>query len=102
MPSLKDLKIRIASVKATQKITSAMKMVAVSKLRRAQEYVEGYRPYVQAIIRMTQAVRTGLNIDERDLSKIEEIPKILRGSGHDHVHLLILFTSESRIMWGLE
>src|SRR5258706_1312942 len=52
MPSLKDLKIRINSVKSTQKITSAMKMVAAAKLRRAQEQAEAARPYAQRVERM--------------------------------------------------
>ncbi len=52
MPSLKDLRLRIASVRSTQKITSAMKMVAAAKLRRAQEHVEAARPYAERMERM--------------------------------------------------
>jgi F-type H+-transporting ATPase subunit gamma len=58
MPSLKDLRVRIASVKATQKITSAMKMVAAAKLRRAQEHAEAARPYAERMERMLGSLAT--------------------------------------------
>jgi hypothetical protein len=81
MPSLKDLKNRIASVKATQKITKAMKMVAAAKLRRAQEAAEAARPYAE---RMTK-VLAGLSAANAGNA---EAPLLLSGTGKDQVHLL--------------
>jgi F-type H+-transporting ATPase subunit gamma len=60
MPNLKDLRIRINSVKSTQKITSAMKMVAAAKLRRAQEQAEAARPYSERMERMLKSLAAGL------------------------------------------
>lgn len=93
MPSLKDLKNRIASVKATQKITKAMKMVAAAKLRRAQEAAEAARPYAE---RMTKVVA--------DLSAANagnaEAPLLLSGTGKDQVHLLVVATGERGLAGG--
>jgi F-type H+-transporting ATPase subunit gamma len=87
MASLKALKIRIGSVKSTQKITKAMKMVAAAKLRRAQEAAEAGRPYAQRI----EAVVASL------ASKVAIGPatsKLLAGTGKDQVHLLVVATSD--------
>jgi F-type H+-transporting ATPase subunit gamma len=86
MPSLKDLRNRIASVKSTQKITRAMQMVAVSKLRRAQSAVEAARPYAEQV----EAVLTNLAAAATD----GQGPRLLAGSGSDQVHLLVVCTGE--------
>ena len=86
MPSLKDLRNRIASVKATQKITKAMQMVAVSKLRRAQSAVEGARPYAERV----ETVLTKLAGAASD----GQGPRLLSGSGSDQVHLILVCTGE--------
>jgi F-type H+-transporting ATPase subunit gamma len=86
MPSLKDLRNRIASVKSTQKITKAMQMVAVSKLRRAQSAVEAARPYAEKV----EAVLTNLAGAATD----GQGPRLLVGSGSDQVHLLVVCTGE--------
>ena len=86
MPSLKDLRNRIASVKSTQKITKAMQMVAVSKLRRAQSAVEAARPYAEQV----EAVLTNLAGAATD----GQGPRLLAGSGSDQVHLLVVCTGE--------
>ncbi|MDP9196089.1 MAG: F0F1 ATP synthase subunit gamma [Pseudomonadota bacterium] len=86
MPSLRDLKNRITSVKSTQKITSAMKMVAASKLRRAQEQAEAGRPYADRMARMLASLSAGM--------AGEEIPPLLAGTGRDQVHLLVVLTSD--------
>jgi F-type H+-transporting ATPase subunit gamma len=93
MPSLKDLKNRIASVKATQKITKAMKMVAAAKLRRAQEAAEAARPYAE---RMTK-VLAGLTAAN---ANNPEAPLLLSGTGRDQVHLLIVATGERGLAGG--
>jgi F-type H+-transporting ATPase subunit gamma len=87
MPSLKDLRNRIASVKATQKITKAMQMVAAAKLRRAQMAAESARPYAE---RMEQ-VLAGLSAS---LGAGSQKPMLLGGTGHDGVHLLVVCTAE--------
>ncbi len=87
MPSLKDLKNRIASVKSTQKITQAMKMVAASKLRRAQESAEAARPYARGM----DAVIASLAASLREL---EGAPRLLVGTGSDDVHLIVVATAE--------
>ncbi len=87
MPNLKDLRVRIASVKSTQKITSAMKMVAAAKLRRAQEQAEAARPYAERMERMLGALAE--NVAGR-----EGAPPLLAGTGADKTHLLILATSD--------
>ncbi|RBP12870.1 ATP synthase F1 subcomplex gamma subunit [Roseiarcus fermentans] len=86
MPSLKELRNRIASVRSTQKITKAMQMVAVSKLRRAQAAVEAARPYAQRV----EAVLTNL----AGSAKPGEGPRLLTGSGANQTHLLIVCTGE--------
>ena len=86
MPSLKDLRNRIASVKSTQKITKAMQMVAVSKLIRAQGAVEAARPYAEQV----EAVLTTLAAAATD----RQGPRLLAGSGSDQVHLLVVCTGE--------
>jgi F-type H+-transporting ATPase subunit gamma len=86
MPSLKELRNRIASVKSTQKITKAMQMVAVSKLRRAQGAVESARPYAEQV----EAVLTNLAGAATD----GQGPRLLIGSGSNQVHLLLVCTGE--------
>jgi F-type H+-transporting ATPase subunit gamma len=87
MASLKDMRVRIAATKATQKITKAMQMVAVSKLRRAQAAAEAARPYAEhmdTVLRNIAASVAGL----------DTAPALLRGTGSDRVHLLLVCTSE--------
>jgi F-type H+-transporting ATPase subunit gamma len=93
MPSLKDLRNRIASVKATQKITKAMQMVAAAKLRRAQEAAEAARPYAERM----GAVLANLAVafEGRD-----DAPKLMSGTGDDQVHLLIVATAERGLCGG--
>ncbi|MEP2878420.1 MAG: F0F1 ATP synthase subunit gamma, partial [Sulfitobacter sp.] len=93
MPSLKDLRNRIASVKATQKITKAMQMVAAAKLRRAQEAAEAARPYAE---RMEQVLANlAAAFEGRD-----DAPQLMAGSGKDQVHLLVLATAERGLCGG--
>ncbi len=87
MPSLKDMRNRIAATKATQKITKAMQMVAASKLRRAQAAAEAARPYAE---RMEKVL---INIAGA-VSNIGSAPKLLAGTGSDRVHLLVVCTAE--------
>jgi F-type H+-transporting ATPase subunit gamma len=87
MPSLKDLKVRIKSVKSTQKITKAMKVVAASKLRRAREAAEGSRPYAQAMERMVARLAAAAQGQST-------APKLLVGTGRSSNHLLIIATSD--------
>src|ERR1700733_12252653 len=87
MPSLKDLRNRIADTKATQKITKAMQMVAASKLRRAQATAEAARPYA------TQMDKVLGNI-AASVAGSETAPRLLRGTGSDQVHLLLVCTAE--------
>ncbi|GLS30313.1 F-type H+-transporting ATPase subunit gamma [Mesorhizobium albiziae] len=93
MASLKDLRNRIASVKATQKITKAMQMVAAAKLRRAQEAAEAARPYSQrmgaVLANIAQAVGGG-----------GEAPALMTGTGKDDVHLLVVCTAERGLCGG--
>jgi F-type H+-transporting ATPase subunit gamma len=93
MASLKDLKNRITSVRSTQKITKAMKMVAASKLRRAQESAEAARPYAERMDRVISSLGTSLRGQEGS-------PKLLSGSGADKVHLLVVATSERGLCGG--
>ena len=93
MASLDDLKKRISSVKSTQKITKAMKMVAASKLRRAQESAEKGRPYSD---KMNNII---LNLSN-SISDKENSPKLLAGSGEDKVHLCIVMTSDRGLCGG--
>ena len=93
MPSLKDLKNRIASVKSTQKITKAMQMVAAAKLRRAQESAVAARPYAE---RMTQVLSSlGAAYAGRPGA-----PALLAGTGKDQVHLLVVATGERGLAGG--
>jgi F-type H+-transporting ATPase subunit gamma len=87
MPSLKDLRNRIASTKATQKITKAMQMVAASKLRRAQAAAESARPYAASMDKVLGNIAAAVG-------SIETAPRLLRGSGSDAVHLLLVCTAE--------
>ncbi len=87
MPSLKDLKIRIGSVKSTQKITSAMKLVAASKLRRAQEQAEASQPYATAMERMIKNLAGGVDAASSG-------SKLLAGTGSDERHLLVMVTAD--------
>ena len=87
MPSLKDLRIRINSVKSTRKITSAMKMVAAAKLRRAQDKAESARPYADRMARMLDSMAAAYK-------GREEAPPLLAGTGKDAVHLVIVTTSD--------
>ena len=87
MASLKALKIRIGSVKSTQKITKAMKMVAAAKLRRAQEAAVAARPYALRLERVMASLASKVTVSESS-------PKLLAGTGKDQVHLLIVATSE--------
>ena len=87
MPSLKDLRSRISSVKATQKITKAMQMVAAAKLRRAQVAAEAARPYAERMARVLSSLAAGVAGDNT-------APALLRGTGRDNTHLLILATGE--------
>jgi F-type H+-transporting ATPase subunit gamma len=93
MPSLKDLKNRIASVKATQKITKAMKMVAAAKLRRAQEAAEAARPYAERMNKVLASL-SAANAGNANA------PKLLAGTGKDQVHLLIVATGERGLAGG--
>ncbi|MFT5485364.1 MAG: F-type H+-transporting ATPase subunit gamma [Paracoccaceae bacterium] len=87
MPSLKDLRMRIDSVKSTQKITSAMKMVAAAKLRRAQEQAEAARPYAERMERMLGSLAGSM-------ASAEGAPKLLAGTGKQDVHLVVVMTSD--------
>jgi len=87
MPSLKDLRNRIASVKSTQKITKAMQMVAVSKLRRAQSAVEAARPYALRMETVLANLAAGA-------AQGTQAPPLLGGNGSDKTHLLIVCTGE--------
>lgn len=93
MPNLKDLKTRIASVKSTRKITKAMQMVAAAKLRRAQEAAEEARPYTERF----NAVMGRL---AASVGKTEGAPRLLRGTGQNQTHLLIVMTSERGLCGG--
>ena len=93
MASLDDLKKRIASVKSTQKITKAMKMVAAAKLRRAQESAEKGRPYSEKMNNIILNLSSGI-------SDIENAPKLLSGSGNDKIHLCVVMTSDRGLCGG--
>ena len=87
MASLKALKIRIGSVKSTQKITKAMKMVAAAKLRRAQEAAEAGRPYAEKLAEVMASIASKVTVGPQS-------PRLLAGTGRDDVHLLVVATSE--------
>src|SRR6185369_6464823 len=93
MPSLKDLKVRIESVKSTRKITSAMKMVAASKLRRAQEMAEATRPYAEAMERIMAALTSSLGEGSNG-------PMLLTGTGKRETIALIVVTSDRGLCGG--
>ncbi|PNG26883.1 F0F1 ATP synthase subunit gamma [Methylocella silvestris] len=93
MPSLKDLRNRIASVKATQKITKAMQMVAAAKLRRAQNAAEAARPYAERMGRVMSALAASI-------APGSPAPGLLAGNGRDKVHLLIVCTAERGLCGG--
>jgi F-type H+-transporting ATPase subunit gamma len=93
MPSLKDLKNRIASVKNTRKITKAMQMVAAAKLRRAQEAAVAARPYAERM----NAVMAGL---AAGVGQSASAPRLLAGTGSDRVQLLVVMTSERGLCGG--
>ncbi len=93
MLSLKDLRIRIASVKSTQKITSAMKMVAASKLRRAQAAAEEARPYADLMERMLATLTASL-------PTLEGAPPLLAGTGSEDVHLIVAVTADRGLCGG--
>jgi len=93
MASLKDLKIRIKSVKSTQKITSAMKMVAAAKLRRAQEAAEEARPFAERMARMVAAIGDSVG-------GVEGAPKLLVGTGKAETHLIVACTADRGLCGG--
>jgi F-type H+-transporting ATPase subunit gamma len=93
MPNLKDLKVRIDSVKSTRKITSAMKMVAAAKLRRAQEQAEASRPYAQRMERMLGSLAAAA-------AGHAGAPKLLAGTGREDTHLIVVATADRGLCGG--
>lgn len=93
MPSLKDLKNRIASVKATQKITKAMQMVAAAKLRRAQMAAESARPYAERMDAVLANISTAM-------AGRDDAPRLMSGTGDDKTHLLVVCTAERGLCGG--
>ena len=93
MASLKDLKNRIASVKATQKITKAMQMVAAAKLRKAQDAAEAARPYAERMSSVMANISAGVQGSDN-------APKLMAGSGKDDVHLIVVMTAERGLCGG--
>ena len=93
MATLKDLRVRIRSVKSTQKITAAMKMVAASRLRRAQEAAEAARPYAQRMDRMLGSLAG-------KMAGMPGAPPLLAGTGKDAIHLLVVATSDRGLAGG--
>jgi F-type H+-transporting ATPase subunit gamma len=93
MASLKDLRVRIRSVRSTQKITSAMKMVAASRLRRAQEQAEAARPYSARMERMLASLAANLR-------GAANAPRLLAGTGKEQTHLLVVATSDRGLAGG--
>ena len=93
MANLKELRVRIASVKSTQRITSAMKMVAAAKLRRAQEQAIAARPYAERMERMLGSVAASV-------SDLSSAPPLLAGTGRDDVHLLVVMTTDRGLCGG--
>ena len=93
MPSLKSLKMRITSVKSTQKITKALKMVAAAKLRRAQEAAEAARPYSVRMAAVMASLASRVTVGP-------ESPRLLAGTGKDQVHLLVVCSSERGLAGG--
>src|SRR5437868_10942136 len=93
MPSLKDLRLRIRSVRSTQKITSAMKMVAASRLRRAQEQAEAARPYAERMERVLGSLAGRM-------ADLPGAPRLLVGTGKDETHLIVVATSDRGLAGG--
>jgi F-type H+-transporting ATPase subunit gamma len=93
MPSLKDMRARMNSVRQTRKITSAMKLVAASKLRRAQEQAEASRPFAERMSAMLRNLAAGV-------AGLPEAPPLLAGTGKDEVHLLIVATADRGLCGG--
>ena len=93
MPSLKDLRVRIRSVRSTQKITAAMKMVAASRLRRAQEQAEAARPYAQRMERVLASLAARM-------AGLPNAPPLLVGTGRDDTHLIVVATSDRGLAGG--
>ena len=93
MPSLKDMRARMNSVRQTRKITSAMKLVAASKLRRAQEQAEASRPFAERMSAMLQNLAQGV-------AGLPGAPPLLAGTGKDEVHLLIVATADRGLCGG--
>ena len=93
MPSLKDLRNRIASVKSTQKITAAMKMVAASKLKRAQDQAEAARPYAERMERMLGSLAAAIG-------QSAGAPRLLSGTGDDKAHLVVVVTADRGLCGG--
>jgi F-type H+-transporting ATPase subunit gamma len=93
MATLKELRLRIRSVRSTQKITSAMKMVAASRLRRAQEQAEAARPYAQRMERMLASLAANLR-------GMVNAPPLLAGTGKDATHLIVVATSDRGLAGG--
>jgi F-type H+-transporting ATPase subunit gamma len=87
MASLKDMRVRIAATKATQKITKAMQMVAASKLRRAQAAAEAARPYAERMSKVLSSIAAAV-------AGSDSAPRLLTGTGNDKVHLLVICTAE--------
>ena len=87
MASLKDMRVRLASTKATQKITKAMQMVAASKLRRAQAAAEAARPFAERMEKVLGNIASSV-------TDLDSAPKLLGGTGKDQVHLLVVCTGE--------
>jgi len=87
MASLKDMRVRLASIKATQKITKAMQMVAASKLRRAQVAAEAARPFAERMDRVLGNIAAGV-------AGSDSAPRLLAGTGADRMHLLVVCTGE--------
>ena len=94
MPSLKEFRVRIASVKSMQRITAAMKMVAAAKLRRAQEQAEAARPYAERMERMLSSLAGSVGTTQG-------APPLLGGSGRDDIHLLVVVTTDRGLCGGL-
>lgn len=92
MPSLKDLRARIASVTSTRKLTKAMQLVAASKLKRAQDAAEASRPYAVRMANVIANLSAGIDADTG--------PKLLAGTGSDQTHLLVVATSERGLCGG--
>src|SRR5918997_6721247 len=93
MPSLKDMRVRINSVRQTRKITSAMKLVAASKLRRAQEQAEASRPFAERMAAMLANLAQGV-------AGLPGAPPLLAGTGKDETHLLIVATADRGLCGG--